>query len=259
MVHIPSEQEFGDYADWSGRPALDRDGTALGRIEEIFLDTETRMPEWVLVRLQDADGHRLVPLTGARIEGETLRVDHDRERIHAAPPVGDAGPIPQERESELYRHYGLEYSHEGSGTGLPTEAADDTPAQSDAAAVVAPGPVPEAPEPVAAAPEPVAAAPEPVAPAPAAPSSDAPRLRRVEVPATEPGGDLDREQAREDLAEAPAAPGQPSDAPPAVDFEFPGGAPGSLGRSLPADPKILAGGGAALLLALFVLLRRLRS
>jgi hypothetical protein len=256
MVHIPSEQEFGDYADWSGRPALDRDGTALGRIEEIFLDTETRMPEWVLVRLQDAEGHRLVPLTGARIEGETLHVDHARERIHAAPSVGDAGPIPQERESELYRHYGLEYSHQGSGTGLPTEAVEDAPAQTDAtsgvAAVVAPGPA-------AAAPEPVPAAPEPIAPEPAASRSDAPRLRRVEVPAPEPGGDLDREQAREDLAEAPAAPGQPSDAPPAVDFEFPGGAPGSPGRSLPADPKILAGGGAALLLVLFVLLRRLRS
>jgi hypothetical protein len=254
MVQIPSEHEFGDYATWSGRAALATGGSPAGTIEEIFLDTETRRPEWVLLRLDDDGGHRLVPLAGARIEGETLHLDHAGDRIQSAPVVSTTGPIPQEQERELYAHYGLDYSHEGSGTGLPSDPTQDeaatgtVPVETDAgdaggARVVAPA--------------------EPVDPVPAA-AAGGPRLARVQAPddtadaGTSGGTELDREQAREDLDDAPPAPVTPP-ADSTADFAFPASPTASGGSSGP-DKRLIAGGvGATLLLALLVLIRRRRS
>ncbi len=98
MVHIPSEQEFGNYADWNGRQALDRDGGTLGRIEEIFLDTETRQPEWVLVRLDDVEGHRLVPLPHRFDRGHA---EPGIAPIARPPLVGVAGPVLRNAADQL--------------------------------------------------------------------------------------------------------------------------------------------------------------
>ena len=56
------------------------DGERLGAVELIFLDEATDLPEWVLVRLEDADGRAFVPLAGATVEERSIRVEQDRER-----------------------------------------------------------------------------------------------------------------------------------------------------------------------------------
>ena len=77
------------------------------------------MPEWVLVRLDDADTASFVPLAGASVEEHAIRVEQDRERIAAAPrlEVEDTLTVPECRR--LYEHYGLAYS----AGGVPHRAA----------------------------------------------------------------------------------------------------------------------------------------
>ena len=120
MADLPTQRDFDDFGDWSGRDVIGPDGERLGAVDLIFLDEATGVPEWVLVRLDD--GTAFVPLAGASVEERSIRVAQPRERVAAAPlvEVGDTLSIADEKR--LYEHYGLEYSREESSTVLPAEA-----------------------------------------------------------------------------------------------------------------------------------------
>ena len=55
MTDLPTQRDFEDFSAWTGRDVLAPDGDRLGAVELIFLDEATAVPEWVLVRLDDAD------------------------------------------------------------------------------------------------------------------------------------------------------------------------------------------------------------
>ena len=124
MTQLPDESLFGDYGEWPGRDVLDSGGERLGGVREIYLDRETGQPEWVLV---DVDGGeaRFVPLADAEVETSQIRVAHAATVIRDAPGIGAEPRIDQTEERRLYAHYGLGYSEDDSGSGLPT---DDEPA-----------------------------------------------------------------------------------------------------------------------------------
>ena len=120
MTQLPDESLFGDYGEWPGRDVLDSGGERLGGVREIYLDRETGQPEWVLV---DVDGGeaRFVPLADAAVESTTIRVAHAATVIRDAPGIGAEPRIDQSEERRLYAHYGLGYSEDDSGSGLPTD------------------------------------------------------------------------------------------------------------------------------------------
>ena len=120
MTQLPDESLFGDYGEWPGRDVLDSGGERLGGVREIYLDRETGQPEWVLV---DVDGGeaRFVPLADAAVESSTIRVAHAATVIRNAPGIGAEPRIDQSEERRLYAHYGLGYSEDDSGSGLPTD------------------------------------------------------------------------------------------------------------------------------------------
>jgi hypothetical protein len=120
MTQLPDESQFGDYGEWPGRDVLDSGGERLGGVREIYLDRETGQPEWVLV---DVDGGeaRFVPLADAAVESTRIRVAHDANVIRNAPGIGAEPRIDQSEERRLYAHYGLGYSEDDSGSGLPTD------------------------------------------------------------------------------------------------------------------------------------------
>src|SRR5215213_4099929 len=120
MAQLPSESLFGDYAEWPGRDVLDSGGERLGDVREIYLDRETGAPEWVLVDV-DGDEARFVPLADAAVESWTIRVAHSASQIRNAPGIGAEPRIDQTEERRLYAHYGLGYSEDDSGSGLPTD------------------------------------------------------------------------------------------------------------------------------------------
>jgi uncharacterized protein (TIGR02271 family) len=60
-----------------------------------------------------------VPLQGASQNGDTLQVPYDNAQVKDAPKVDPDGELSQSQESELYAHYGLDYSESRSDSGLP--------------------------------------------------------------------------------------------------------------------------------------------
>ncbi len=126
MTDLPTQRDFEDFSAWTGRDVLAPDGDRLGAVELIFLDEATSVPEWVLVRLEDADAASFVPLAGASVEEEAIRVEHDRERIAAAPSLEVEDTLTVTECRRLYDHYGLAYSQEESPTVLPEGAAPAT-------------------------------------------------------------------------------------------------------------------------------------
>src|SRR5689334_21299797 len=122
MAQLPSESLFGDYSQWPGRDVLDSGGERLGGVREIYLDRETGHPEWVLVDVEN-DTARFVPLADASVGTATIQVAHTASEIRKAPGIGAEAQIDQAEERRLYAHYGLGYSEEDSGSGLPSEDA----------------------------------------------------------------------------------------------------------------------------------------
>ena len=117
MADLPTQRDFDDFDAWSGRDVVGPDGERLGAVDLIFLDEATRVPEWVLVRLDD--GTAFVPLAGASVEERSIRVAQARERVEAAPAVEVGDTLSVADEKRLYEHYGLDYSREESSTLLP--------------------------------------------------------------------------------------------------------------------------------------------
>ena len=75
--------------DWQGRTLKDRNGDKIGTIDALYVDQETDKPEWALVN---------TGLFGSKASFVPL-----------------AGATPRE-EAELFRHYGIDYTTEGSVT-----------------------------------------------------------------------------------------------------------------------------------------------
>ena len=103
-----------------GQELVDPNGDTIGKVEEIYLDTETDQPEWALVNTGlFGTKSTFVPLKDATRDGEMLRVPYDKSQVKDAPRVDPDGQLSQREEGELYSHYGLSYSESQSGSGLP--------------------------------------------------------------------------------------------------------------------------------------------
>jgi len=123
-----------DTLTWRGQTLFGEDGEKIGSIEEIYLDAETNQPEWALVNTGlFGTKHSFVPLQQAAPGDQGVRVPYDKSVVKDAPKMDPDGRLSQEEESELYRHYGLDYSDARSDTGLAeggttgtTDTADTT-------------------------------------------------------------------------------------------------------------------------------------
>lgn len=174
MADLPTQRDFQDFDAWAGRDVLGPGGDRLGAVDQIFLDEATGTPEWVLVSLDD--GAAFVPLAGATVEEEAIRVEQDAERIQAAPRPEAGETLTIADKKRLYEHYGLEYSREESPTVLPEGAATEPEEQPRLHKEVgAPVPAPAEDEPAAEAPPQPAAAEEPKAEAPEPKAAEEPK------------------------------------------------------------------------------------
>jgi uncharacterized protein (TIGR02271 family) len=112
--------------DWQGRTAIGTDGQKLGKISEIYLDDETGKPEWATVHtgLFGMKSH-FVPLAGAAPTGEDVQVPVSKDQVSDAPSVDPDGELSEAEEQQLFEHYGVPYTDEGSTTaqGAPNAGA----------------------------------------------------------------------------------------------------------------------------------------
>ena len=93
-----------------GGPVTGPDGERLGTLRDVFLDGSTGRPSWGLVSVgRLSRSERFVPLDGAELDGDALRVPYGRDLVQAAPRVDDDdGRLSPEDESLLLRHYGFD-------------------------------------------------------------------------------------------------------------------------------------------------------
>jgi uncharacterized protein (TIGR02271 family) len=113
-----------DFLQTIGSNVTGSDGSKIGTVEEIYLDNETQKPEWAQVKTGMSGGSRFVPLQGASMDADSLRVPYDDSKVKGSPSVMADGELSQQEEAELYRYYGLDYSEYSSDSGLPEGTAD---------------------------------------------------------------------------------------------------------------------------------------
>ena len=112
--------------EWRGADLVDRDGDKIGTIEEIYLDSQSNQPEWALVNTGlFGTKSTFVPIRDASREGDDLQVPVEKAQVKDAPSIDSDGALSPQEESELYRHYGLDYSEGGDTGGEPGASGGD--------------------------------------------------------------------------------------------------------------------------------------
>jgi uncharacterized protein (TIGR02271 family) len=109
-----------DLRGWIGHDLVDDDGDRIGRIDDVYVDEDTGVPEWVAVHT-GLFGTRIsfVPLSGLSSDGDVLVSPWDKSTIKDSPNAEADGQLSQEEEARLYDHYGMGYSEQRSDSGLP--------------------------------------------------------------------------------------------------------------------------------------------
>src|SRR3954452_10051431 len=114
---MASSQELLSYR---GQDLLDQNGDKIGKIDEIYEDTDTGAPEWALVNTGlFGTKSTFVPLRDVQMSGDELRVPFEKAHVKDAPNIDQDGALSREDEQRLYQHYGMDWSTSQSGSGLP--------------------------------------------------------------------------------------------------------------------------------------------
>ncbi len=112
-----------------GSTAVGSDGK-LGTVGEVYLDDETGRPEWATVRTgMFGTKEAFVPLAGADLSGQDLRLPYDKDKVKHAPHIGTDGHLSPDEEAELYRYYGIGndgMGNDGIGGDSSAPVADTT-------------------------------------------------------------------------------------------------------------------------------------
>jgi uncharacterized protein (TIGR02271 family) len=120
----------------SGGTVVDSAGDKIGKAGQVYLDDQTGDPDWVTVNTgMFGTSESFVPLQGATVEGETLRVAYTKAQVKDAPRVAADGHLSQDEEQTLYEHYGVAYGGGGGrgdadigrSAGTGTDAGTGTP------------------------------------------------------------------------------------------------------------------------------------
>ncbi len=96
-------------SEWRGQDVLDPEDRRVGRLEEIYYDRHANSPGFACVKT-GLFGRRLsfVPLTGASMSRDHIRVAYPADEIKRAPNVDPDGQLTAEEEGALFAHYGLD-------------------------------------------------------------------------------------------------------------------------------------------------------
>jgi len=108
--------EAADIREWRGRDVVGGDGSKIGILESVYVDTATDQPSFATVTLGMPTRRRLafVPLDGAKVGPGYLRVAHSKDQVRSAPSIGVDGELLAKDEVAVFEHYQLSYT---PGTG----------------------------------------------------------------------------------------------------------------------------------------------
>lgn len=99
-----------NFTEWRGRNLIDRGGGKIGKLEDVYVDTETDEQLFGTVKEGLLSRHlTFVPLRGAAADPDGLHVRVSKQEVKDAPNIEIHGELSRAGESALYAHYGLEY------------------------------------------------------------------------------------------------------------------------------------------------------
>lgn len=121
--------------DWIGTDVVDADGEKVGKLEDVFAESGPAQPTIGAIKT-GAFGrkHRLVPLEGAAVGRDYVRVRQTVEQVKDSPEAADDGVLSAEEANGLYSYYGLERPADSGGDDLEAASArEDRRAEAEAA------------------------------------------------------------------------------------------------------------------------------
>jgi hypothetical protein len=97
--------------DWRGHKVIDPQGGRIGDLEAVYVDTATDEPSFATVRVGIIGRHRLVfvPLTGATVTPDAVRVRYEKKTVNDAPGIDVDGELAAADEPAVFAHYELPY------------------------------------------------------------------------------------------------------------------------------------------------------
>ncbi len=98
--------------DWRTLNVIDPEGSKIGTLESVYVDTATDQRFFASVVTGFIGRHKLrfVPLTGATVAPDHLRVTVSKDLAKNAPSIDTAGELTADREPEVFAHYSLPYT-----------------------------------------------------------------------------------------------------------------------------------------------------
>ena len=123
-----------DVQQFTGRTAIDSEGSKVGKIGQVYMDEQTGMPLWVTVATgMFGTRQSFAPLYGARASGDEVTLAVSKEQIKDAPNVDDDGRIDASEQDALYRHYAGYLGGQQTGYGPGAQVTDTSGPVTDGA------------------------------------------------------------------------------------------------------------------------------
>lgn len=108
-----------NVAEWHGRVLVDVDGEKIGKLQDVYVDVETDVPQFATVKEGFISKHlTFVPLGGVTVGPDQLQVAVTKQQVQSAPNIQQHGEeLSQDDESALYHHYELNYTPPDTESG----------------------------------------------------------------------------------------------------------------------------------------------
>jgi sporulation protein YlmC with PRC-barrel domain len=104
--------------DWRGKDVLDRDGEKIGKLEDVYVDTETDVEEFGTVKEGLISKHlTFVPFQDVTATPDHLQVGVSKSLVKDAPNIDTEAELSTFDEEGVYRHYGLTYAPPATPSG----------------------------------------------------------------------------------------------------------------------------------------------
>jgi len=106
-----------NLTEWRGKDLVDRDGEKIGKLEDVYVDTDTDEQLFGTVKEGLIGKHlTFVPLQGVTASPDHLQVSVSKKEVKDAPNMDSGAELSQDEEAGLFGYYGLAYPT------MPTES-----------------------------------------------------------------------------------------------------------------------------------------
>ena len=92
---------------WIGWRVDEISGAGVGKVEGVYVDDRSGMPEWLLMKTGRFGHHCCVPAREAVAGAGRIWIPWDRDTVRGSPRVEPDAPLTAEEELQLCAHYGI--------------------------------------------------------------------------------------------------------------------------------------------------------